>query len=249
MRLALEAVYSDNTCPFVHRPESGGIVLRSGEADFFGNFGIGLSRDGAVEAASRTLAEGLAMIIVPGPLDPGLESDLAPFGFVHGGEIPAMKVALDGMPSPKLPDAYTFERLSSADDGEDWAKTLSESYPVAPLAARSMSPVHVRTDDAADAPLQFFRIRSGDETVGVSLLAMIDGLAGIYCVGTMPDHRRKGLGAVLTAGPLAVARDLGLTTGVLQSSEAGYSVYRGLGFEDDGAVQLYVRVPEGAEGH
>jgi len=66
-------------------------------------------------------------------------------------------------------------------------------------------------------------------------------------VGTMPGHRRRGLGAALTAFPLKAARELGYRTGVLQASEAGYGVYRSLGFEDDGQVQLYVRVPEDSD--
>jgi len=247
MRLALQAVYDKNTGPHVVKPEDGGVLLCTGEPDFFGNFGIGTTVEKAAEAAASILSPGLAMFIVPGPPAPEWEGALAPHGFVHGGSIPAMSVDLASLREPALAPGYTFERLRKEDDGATWAKVLSESYPVAPVAAGSMSPLHVDTEDSPDSALQYFQVRCGDEVVGVSLLALIDGSAGIYCVGTMPGHRRRGLGAALTAFPLKAARELGYRTGVLQASEAGYGVYRSLGFEDDGQVQLYVRVPEDSD--
>ena len=37
---------------------------------------------------------------------------------------------------------------------------------------------------------------------------------------------------------------LGCGVGVLQSSQAGYEVYKKLGFEDVGGVAFYLRMPE-----
>ena len=52
-----------------------------------------------------------------------------------------------------------------------------------------------------------------------------------------------GLGEHATAEPLRLAAKLGYGVGVLQSSEAGYPVYRKLGFTDCGGVPLFVRMP------
>ncbi len=64
--------------------------------------------------------------------------------------------------------------------------------------------------------------------VATSLLYLADGLAGIYCVATLPEDRAKGLGAHTTAEAFRRAHELGYRVGVLQSSPAGHSVHVGL---------------------
>jgi predicted GNAT family acetyltransferase len=49
-------------------------------------------------------------------------------------------------------------------------------------------------------------------------------------VATLPEARGKGIGAVLTLGPLLDAREMGYRIGILQSSEMGFNVYKKLGF-------------------
>ena len=105
------------------------------------------------------------------------------------------------------------------------------------------SPNAVHATTSADAPIQYFAIRKGAKLVCTSLMYFEDGVAGIYCVATIPDERGKGLGAHATAEPLRLVRDLGDRVGVLQSSAAGHSVYKKLGFTDVGVVPLYVRMP------
>lgn len=56
------------------------------------------------------------------------------------------------------------------------------------------------------------------------------GVAGIYCVATLPEARGKGIGSAVTLKPLHNARELGYAIGVLQSSEMGFNVYKRMGF-------------------
>jgi ribosomal protein S18 acetylase RimI-like enzyme len=73
--------------------------------------------------------------------------------------------------------------------------------------------------------------------------ALADGLAGIYCVATLPAERGKGLGAHVTAEALRRAHAMGYRVGILQSSAAGHTIYLRLGFEDKLSVPMFIRMP------
>jgi GNAT superfamily N-acetyltransferase len=77
------------------------------------------------------------------------------------------------------------------------------------------------------------------ESEPVATATSFFGAAGIYFVCTVERARRRGIGAGITLAALREARDLGHTVGVLGSSEMGYTVYRGLGFEEHCRVGLY----------
>lgn len=241
---AFQAIYRENSSPFLVRLPSGGLCFSTGEPHPLGNFVTGASAGELTTALEKLRSVGApAAILAPGERNLALESNAAEFDFVHAGALPAMSASLERLPSTDLPPGYTFERLRSNDQGAEWARALADGYPITPLAAESFSPIHVPLGDTADADIQFFQITYDGSVAGTSAMVLADGVAGIYCVATLPDHRRKGLGAALTARPLALARELGYSIGVLQSSEAGYKVYQRLGFVDDGAVQMYLRLP------
>ena len=49
--------------------------------------------------------------------------------------------------------------------------------------------------------------RAGGDTAGVLALFRTRGLAGVYCVGTVPGHRRKGVAGTLLSRAKAIAED------------------------------------------
>lgn len=220
----------------------------SGEAHPLGNFAV-LAAPVDV-ASARAAVEPLVAAPVPSAVlfpamdvPPDVAAYLAERGYVDHGGMPAMGIDIARLKSTSLPPGYEFLRVGSGADGEEWVRQFAVGYEVPLGVARYFSPVAVGADTAADAPLQFFAIRRNGVTVGTSVLYLKDGLAGIYCVSTIPEERRKGLGEHATAEPLRLAAKLGYGVGVLQSSEAGYPVYRKLGFDGFGGVPIFIRMP------
>jgi len=79
------------------------------------------------------------------------------------------------------------------------------------------------------------------EPVASSAMTLDSGVAGIYAVSTLPEARRKGIGAVMTAIPLFEAREQGYHVGILQASSMGLPVYKKMGFKEVCRYQLYLQ--------
>lgn len=219
--------------------------LMTGESHPFANFAI-FSDPAELEAAAAAI-EPLVRCAAPaaalftGQVSGPLQDRLMKIGFEPHGVMPAMAIDAAGAGSTSLPAGYSFSRVGSGAEGDEWARAFATGYEIPPGVGEAFSPNVVCATPAADAPVQYFAVRKGGRMVCTSLMYLADGVAGIYCVATSPEERSRGLGAHATAEPLRLARQLGYGVGVLQSSPAGHSVYCRLGFIDVGGLHLYVK--------
>jgi GNAT superfamily N-acetyltransferase len=224
--------------------------LLTGEAHPLANFAV-VSDFDDLETTKRAIEPlascGLpAAVLYPGrDVAPSIRAHLESAGFANHGEMPAMAVDIDGLAETALPEGYELVRMGDGAEGDVWAEILSVGYELPLVAAKLFAPNALCADMAPDAEIQFFAVLKGEVPVATSLLYLKDGLAGIYCVATIPEERGKGLGAHATAEPLRLAKRVGYGVGVLQSSPMGYPVYQRLGFADFGGVPMYMRMPSG----
>jgi GNAT superfamily N-acetyltransferase len=72
----------------------------------------------------------------------------------------------------------------------------------------------------------------GDEPVSTATLVVVDRVAAVFGVGTVPAYRRRGLGRALTLAVLHEGRRRGADLAYLNPSDSGEPVYRALGFTD-----------------
>ena len=228
--------------------ERGFLRLQTGEPHPFGNLAIVSSPADA--PTTRAAVEPLVRAGVPAAalfpcsrVDPEIAAFLEQSGFESHGPMPAMAGDIERLAPTTLPAGYEFERTLDPADAEPWAVCLAQGYGLPQSVARLFSPVSIEIDDAPDAPVQFFAIRREGAIVATSLVFLEDGVAGVYCVSTVPEERGRGLGAHATAEPLRAVHGLGYRVGVLQSSEMGHGVYRRLGFGDYAGIPMYVRMP------
>jgi len=163
-------------------------------------------------------------------------------GFSLIAPLPAMAVDIASLAQTKLPSGYEFIRVSSRQEGTQWADVVATGFGIPRGLARMMSPEVHGVSPAPDAKAQFFAVRHGENLVATAMLYLANGLAGIYSVTTVSEERGKGLGAHVTAEALRAAHKMGYGVGVLQSSEAGHSVYWNMGFRDFDSVAMFIRM-------
>ncbi|MFG0330380.1 MAG: GNAT family N-acetyltransferase [Phycisphaerales bacterium] len=216
----------------------------TGEPHPFGNLAL-FNRSAAPADIAREAAP-LGDTDVPSAilfLDEGAPEQLdaaSILGFVPAESMPLMSVTPDTLTPTTLPDGYTFREVT-VDEADDWARAVSDGYGL-PLAVGSLFGVD-RAAASAPGAAHYYAAEHDGRMVSTSLVYLHDGLAGIYGVATLPEHRGKGLGAHLTAEPLRLAWDRGYATGLLQASEMGAPVYTRIGFRAHGHMALLVRMP------
>ena len=219
----------------------------SGTAHPMGNVAI-LRRpddlDATLEAVLPLLdcGEAAAVIFVDG-VDEAVAATVKARGFAVEAKMPAMAVDIDRLAATTLPTGYRFVRVGAGDESRAWTDALALGYEIPQELAEYFSPDALGADPAPDASMQWFAVLRDGRPVATSMLYLADGLAGIYCVSTLPGERRRGLGAHATAEALRAARRLGHRVGVLQSSTAGYPVYVELGFAEYAALPMLIHLP------
>lgn len=81
-----------------------------------------------------------------------------------------------------------------------------------------------------DKDIYFLGLKSNDEIVTTTMLFRTGDIMGLHLVGTSPEHRGKGYGALITKYALKFAKELGCKYSVLQASKMGKPVYQKVGY-------------------
>lgn len=165
-----------------------------------------------------TVADTALDAVAPLASDLRLERDEDP--------MPGMVLSpLDEIPDQEAP--AEIDEVVDADEMEAFATVTAAAFELPMDIARQLSPPELVSDDE----LQVFLGRVDGHPVACGLLVRTGDVAGVYNVGVIDEYRRRGIGEAITWAVLRAGRDAGCTTGVLQSSSMGYSVYERMGFE------------------
>jgi ribosomal protein S18 acetylase RimI-like enzyme len=175
----------------------------------------------------------------------GLVPVLQAHGMRHTYDAPGMTADLTAVPlDVPLPEGVTIRRLTSAAEMTHWLDVFMPAFSLPPEQAGAWRDAYVHCGFGDDAPWQHFVAFLGDQPVATTSSHLHGDLAGIYFVATLAAARGRGIGSAVTRAAMRHARDAGATVAALQSSESGYSVYRGLGFVDHGMLTVYDWRPE-----
>ena len=152
---------------------------------------------------------------------------------VADGGLPEM-VIHERVTMPALAAGVSVREVETAQDRRDYRGVFAASY--AQLGAPEelvdgvMPPLEMLQGDDVGA----FIVDLDGTPAAVAMSVLIDGVADIHWVGTMPSAGRRGLGAVAPAHALAHGFAAGGDVAALQASPMGDGLYRRMGF-----VELY----------
>lgn len=170
-----------------------------------------------------------------------LGSHLEAYGLAHTDDTPGMAVDLQALNEDiPWPAGLVVEQVSDPETLKQYIEVARIGFEMPEFVTEPFFEVLTAVSLTEESSWRNYVGRLDGEIVATSSLATTAGVAGIYNVATLPEARRKGLGAVMTLAALRDAQDLGYRIGVLQSSAMGFNVYRRLGFEQYSNYSIYV---------
>lgn len=162
-------------------------------------------------------------------------------GVLHAQDWAGMAIDLDQLNAGAARvKGLRVTRVFDAPGLRRWMEAFSRSFRHEPEVAQLLLDIWSDPLCSGELPFRFYVGELNGAPVSCSLLFPAEGVAGLYCVGTIPAARRRGYGAALTVAPLLDARREGFRTGVLQATEMGLGVYRRLGFREICRFGLYL---------
>lgn len=164
--------------------------------------------------------------------------DLPPVYGLEPEPIPYPGMVLHPLPEPPAPAPGVV--VVPVEDGnvEEFLSVCIENGLRRDLSERLFSPSFI-----SDRDVQLFVGRLDGRPVGTSVAIRSRTASGVYNVGTLPEARRRGVGAALTWAAVEAGRAWGYDTIVLQSSTMGFSTYAAMGFRTVAPYTVFSRPP------
>lgn len=174
-----------------------------------------------------------------------LAARLEAHGFVSQGDDPGMAADLHALVEDlPFPPQLTIERVADDQQLAEWIVTLqvANGNPPHPPSPRALA-LNRPDTYAPDDPYRLYLARLDGRAVATSAVQLAAGVVGFYCVATVPDVRRRGIGSAVVLSGLRDARAAGYRVAVLGSSSMGYGVYQRLGFREYCTLQSHTWDP------
>ena len=147
---------------------------------------------------------------------------------------PSMRIAPAELVEPRAVPGLSLTRVGDDEALAVWEATLGQGFGEGEREARWVASVYRKL--GYDDPWRHYIGWSDGTPVATATVFLGAGVAGLYFVMTVPQARRRGIGAAITYGAL---RDVDAEYAVLGSSSAGRPVYEALGFREHCSIEFY----------
>ena len=155
-----------------------------------------------------------------------------------------MAVDIDDVTAQPGGSSITIEPVRDAATLATWSRVLCNSFGAPQPFGDAFADLVAAVGLGPSSAFRHFLGYLNGEPVATCSLFLGAGVAGVYDVGTLPERRRRGIGAAITRAAIADAAAGGYRMAILQSSALGAAMYRALGFSDVCAIGQYVWAPE-----
>lgn len=185
--------------------------------------------DSCARAASRGVP--VSWWLGPAPTPSDLEERLVDAGFQKMEENIGMGVDLHRLASPpSRPAGLTLEEVTDSRQLGRWCFVLGPVFDFPPQTLAAWRRCYEAVGFGPGAPWRHFMALQEGVPVATASLFVGAPVASLANVGTAADLRGRGLGRILSAHALTVAREAGYQIGTLWASRPGAPMYRRLGF-------------------
>lgn len=202
--------------------------------------GVGLAHiaperlDAQIEAAIQPFTDRslpMQWWIGPSSRPTNLGARLAAHGLADAGDLPGMALELSAQRQTSAPpSSLTITPATTRETLEKWAHVAVSGFGMPQQISPMLFEMSVRQSIRPNPQWVYFLGRLDGRPVATSALFLSAGVAGVYCVTTLPEARRRGIGAEMTRAALQHASAQGYGISILQPSQMGFSVYETLGF-------------------
>lgn len=133
----------------------------------------------------------------------------------------------------------TMTRVESNQDLRSWSSIVTSVYRLPGAAGEMLFRFFSRGEsETHDRWRHYLAFQDGHPVATASLFLGVEE-AGVYLVGTLPEHQRNGLARMLTLHAIAEAIEDGFDLLVLQATPQGHRLYRRLGFHTSHSIDAY----------
>lgn len=143
--------------------------------------------------------------------------------------LPGMAMELSRLADVPVPEGLRIEVVADAAGVEAYLTASGEAFEI-PVEERERFRGTPEAVVAGDIPGWCLVGWAGGVPVATAVICVATGVAGLSNIATVPAHRRRGIGAALTAHGLRLARDHGYRIAVCTSTASGAPLYEALGF-------------------
>jgi GNAT superfamily N-acetyltransferase len=173
---------------------------------------------------------------------PQLGGYLEALGLTYLEGMPGMAVDLEQMdPALASVSGLSIKHVTNQKDLRQWTDTLLSGFDLPLRESEACCELYLPL--GFDLPLRHYLGIWNGRPVATSQLFLGEGVAGMYCVATIPEARRHGIGAAMSMKPMLEAREIGYRIGTLQASPLGAPVYQRMGFRKHAQFSHYYLAP------
>lgn len=166
-----------------------------------------------------------------GPTDLG--ERLVAAGLVHSHSTPGMGIDLRHYSAPPVDVLEVVDETSLG----TWVEAALAAFGM-PSEFAVMFTALYSPDNSQ--PIRYFYAVEDGKAVSTSMVFYGAGVAGIYCVGTIPEARKRGHGEKVMHACMQAALGDGYDVAILHSSRMGFPLYERLGFKEYCKIDYYL---------